>query len=160
MFDLEDGFRDHGEIAFKKEVVDADDGACESVFDRCEESVGGALRNCGEGRIECGARNRGNGFTEKPDGGSFAEGTGFSLEGDAGGAELRDQFDAPVGEAGRGTGVPGTTRNLYASPINSAPVFPAVHRVKSALLRPNAARREYNAAHDSEARPRKTTAAR
>jgi len=80
MFDLENSFRDHGKIAFEQQVIDADDGAGERVFHGSEENVCDTFRNCGEGGIECGARNRGDGFTEKPDGGCFAEGAGFSLK--------------------------------------------------------------------------------
>ena len=40
VFDVENGFGDHGEIAFEKQVVDADDGAGERVFYWSEENVG------------------------------------------------------------------------------------------------------------------------
>lgn len=43
MFDVENRFGDHGEIAFEEQVVDADDGAGERVFDWSEQSVGGTF---------------------------------------------------------------------------------------------------------------------
>jgi len=83
MLDVQNGFGDHGEIAFKEQVVNADNGACERVFHGSEENVGGAFCNGGEGGIEGGARNGGDGFAEKLNGGGFAEGAAFALEGNA-----------------------------------------------------------------------------
>ncbi len=72
MFNVENGFRDHGEIAFDEQVVDADDGAGERVFDGGEKRVGGAFGDGGEGGVERGARDSGDGFAEKLNGGGFS----------------------------------------------------------------------------------------
>src|SRR5438128_6317605 len=84
VFDVENGFRDHGEIAFKKQVINADDGASERIFNGSEQRAGSAFRNSGKGGIERGARDSSDGFAEKLNGGGFAEGAGFALEGDPG----------------------------------------------------------------------------
>src|SRR5215813_3148225 len=57
MFDGKNCFGDHVEIAFEEEVVNADDGASEGVFDGGEERVGCPFGNGGESGIERGARN-------------------------------------------------------------------------------------------------------
>ena len=76
-------FGGDGELIFKHEVVDADDRAGERIFDWDEERVGGVFRNGAEDGVERGARNRGDFGAEELDGGGFAEGAGFALEGDA-----------------------------------------------------------------------------
>src|SRR5690242_13082587 len=73
VFDVENGFRDHGEIAFKEQVVDADDGTSERVLYWSEQDVRCAIRDGGEGRIKGGTRNSGDGIAEKLDGSGFAE---------------------------------------------------------------------------------------
>ncbi len=83
MLDGEDGFGSDGERAFQKEIVDADDGAGECVFDGGEESVGAAFADGAENGVEGGAGDGGDGFAEELDGGFFAEGAGLALEGDA-----------------------------------------------------------------------------
>jgi len=83
VLDGEDGFGGDGESAFEKEIVDADDGSGEGVFYGGEERVGGAFVDGAEGGVKSGARNGGDGFAEKLDGGGFAEGAGLALEGDA-----------------------------------------------------------------------------
>ena len=72
-----------GELIFEHEVVDADDGAGERIFDRDEESVGCVFRNGAENGVEGGARDGGNFGAEELDGGGFAEGAGLALESDA-----------------------------------------------------------------------------
>lgn len=88
VFDVENGFRDHGEIAFEEQVVDTDDGAGERVFYWSEQDVRCAIRDGGEGRIKGRARNSGDGIAEKLNGGGFAERAAFALERDAGGFKL------------------------------------------------------------------------
>jgi hypothetical protein len=48
----ENGFRDDNEFAGEKEIVDADDRACQGIFDGSEESVGGAFFDGAEGVME------------------------------------------------------------------------------------------------------------
>ena len=72
-----------GEAIFEHEVVDADDRAGERIFDWDEERVGGVFRNGAEDGVERCARNRDDFGAEELDGGGFAEGAGFALEGDA-----------------------------------------------------------------------------
>jgi hypothetical protein len=83
MLDGKDGFGGDGEGAFKEEIVDADDRAGEGVLNGSQESVGEAIGDGAEGGVEGRARDRGDGFAEELDGGLFAEGAGFALEGDA-----------------------------------------------------------------------------
>ena len=83
MFDVKNRFRNDAQIAFNEQIVHADDGAGERVFHRSEERVRRAFGNGGEGGIERGARNGRDGFAEKPNGGGFAEGAAFALEGNA-----------------------------------------------------------------------------
>jgi len=77
------------EGAFQQEVINTDDGSCQGVFERQEQSIGGALGDGAEGRVEGGARNRVDGFTEQLHGGGFAEGAGFALKGNAHGLEVQ-----------------------------------------------------------------------
>lgn len=83
MFNGKNGFTADFERAFEEQVVDADDRPGKGVLDGDNQSVGGGVGN----GLECGIeRGTGHGFdllTKKLDGGSFAEGTGFALEGDA-----------------------------------------------------------------------------
>jgi hypothetical protein len=79
----ENGFRDDNEFAGEKEIVDADDRACQGIFDGSEESVGGAFFDGAEGGIKRGARNGSDGRAEKLESGFFAESAGLALEGDA-----------------------------------------------------------------------------
>src|ERR1700688_3466121 len=83
MLDRQDGFGGDGEGAFEQEIVDADGWAGEGVFDGGQESVREAVADGAEGGVEGGARDRGDSFAEKLDGGFFAEGSGLPLEGDA-----------------------------------------------------------------------------
>lgn len=83
MLNVKDGFRDHAEVAFEEKIVNADDGACECVFDRSEKGVCGAFGNGLEGGIKGGARNGSDGVAEELNGGGFAERAGFALKGDA-----------------------------------------------------------------------------
>ena len=80
MLDGEDGFGSDGERAFEEKIVDADDGAGESVFDRGEESVGQAVADGAEGGVEGGAGDGGDSLAEELDSGFFAEGAGLALE--------------------------------------------------------------------------------
>jgi len=82
VLDGEDGLRGDGEGAFEKEIVDADNRAGESIFDRGEERVGGAFVDGTESGVKRGTRDGGDGFAEKLDGSGFAEGAGFALESD------------------------------------------------------------------------------
>ena len=112
---MENGFRDHGEIAFEKQVIDADDGTGERVFHWSEENVRCAIRDGGEGGIESGARNSRDGIAEKLDGGSFAEGAGFALKSYTGGLKRWDQLAAPGGKARRLKPTPhGATRAAFS----------------------------------------------
>ena len=130
---MENGLRDHGEIAFEKHVVDANDGAGERVFHGSKENVRCAIRDGGEGGIESWARNSRDGIAEKLDGGGFAEGAGFALESYTGGLKRGDQLAAPDGEARRlKPTLHGATRAdfgiagmfcLPELPANSASVF-------------------------------------
>src|SRR5438552_2304600 len=81
MLNVKNGFGDHGEIAFEEQIINADDGTSECVFDRCEKNVRGAFGNSGESGIEGRARNGGDGFAEQLNGGGFAECASFALEG-------------------------------------------------------------------------------
>jgi hypothetical protein len=83
MFDGEDGFGGDGEGALEEEIVDADDRAGEGVFNGGEKGVGKAVADGAESGVEGGARNRGDAFAEKLDGGFFAEGAGLTLKGNA-----------------------------------------------------------------------------
>lgn len=83
MLDRENGFRDDDEFAGEKEIVDADDGAGEGIFDWSEKSVGSALFDRAKGGIKRGAGNRSDGRPEELESGFFAESTGLALEGDA-----------------------------------------------------------------------------
>ena len=69
VLDVENGFRDHGEIAFEKQVIDADDGTGKRVFHGSKENVRCAIRDGGEGGIESWARNSRDGIAEKLEGG-------------------------------------------------------------------------------------------
>ena len=82
MLDGENRLGGDGEGAFKKEVVDADDGAGEGVFYGGQEGVGEGVGDGAEGGVEGGAGDGGNGFAEELDRGGFAERAGLALEGD------------------------------------------------------------------------------
>src|SRR5260221_9393383 len=101
MLNVENRFRDHREIAFEKQVIDANDGAGERVFHGSKENIRCAIRDGGEGGIESWARNSGDGIAEKLDGGGFAEGAGFALESYTGGFKGWDQLVAREGKARR-----------------------------------------------------------
>lgn len=98
MLDGENGFGGDREGTLEEEVVDADDGAREGVLDGGEESVGKTVANGAEGGVERGARNGGDAFAEKLDGGFFAEGAGFTLKGNA---HFMDDSIAGRGHGGR-----------------------------------------------------------
>lgn len=83
MFNGENGFRDDGEITGEKEIVDADDGTREGIFDWGEERVSGAFFDGAEGGIKRGAGNGSDGGAEELESGFFAECAGLALEGDA-----------------------------------------------------------------------------
>src|SRR5262249_32009843 len=83
MFNVQDRFRDHGKIAFEEQVVDADDGTSKRVFYWRKEGVGIAIGNSSERGIESSARNRGDRFAEKLNGGGFAERATLALERDS-----------------------------------------------------------------------------
>lgn len=68
---------------FEHEVVDADDGAGERIFDGDEKRVGGIFRDGAEDGVERGAWDGGDFGAEELDGGGFAECAGLALEGDA-----------------------------------------------------------------------------
>src|SRR5579859_3996594 len=78
MLNVQNCFCDHGKIAFKEQVINADDGASERIFDGREESVGAAIGNCSESRIERSTGNRGDGVAKKLNGRSFAESATFA----------------------------------------------------------------------------------
>ena len=80
MPDREDRFGGDGESAFEKEVVDADDGSGERVFDRSQESVREAIADGAKCGIESEAWNCGDSLAKKLDCGFFAEGAGFTLK--------------------------------------------------------------------------------
>jgi hypothetical protein len=81
MLDVKDDFRDHGKAAVEKKVVDANDGAGESVFDRGDKRVNGAFVDRAEGEVERCLRDGGDALAEKLDGGCFAESAGLTLKG-------------------------------------------------------------------------------
>jgi len=88
MLDGENGFAANFEWAFQHEVINADDGARQGVFERQKQSIGGALGDGAEGSVEGGARNRVDGFAKQLHGGGFAESAGFALKGNAHGLEV------------------------------------------------------------------------
>ena len=142
---MENGFGDHGEIAFEKQVVDANDGTGERVFHWSEENVRCAIRDGGEGGIEGRARNSRDGIAEKLDGGGFAEGAGFALESDACGFKRWDQLAAPDGKARRlkptlhgATRMDCSVAGMSCSPelpANSASVFRFVAAIANLEIR-------------------------
>lgn len=83
MLNGKDGLGDNGEFAGEKEIVDADDRASERIFDRGEESVGGAFFDGAERGIKRGAGNGSDGGAEKLESGFFTESAGLALKGDA-----------------------------------------------------------------------------
>src|SRR6266851_6224548 len=83
MFDRQNCFRDDAEIAFKQEIVDADYRPCEGILHGNQEGIGGAIRNGAKGGIKGGSRHGNNVLAKQLYGRGFAEGSGFSLEGDA-----------------------------------------------------------------------------
>lgn len=84
MLNVQNGFRDDRQVAFDKQVVNANDGAGERIFDGGEESIGVSFGNCAERRVECRTRNGGDGSTEELNGGAFAERAALALERNAG----------------------------------------------------------------------------
>ena len=83
MLDGEDSFGGDGEVALEEKIVDTNDRAGERIFHGGEEGVGEAVCDGAEGGVKGGARDSGDGGAEELDGGFFAEGAGFALEGDA-----------------------------------------------------------------------------
>jgi len=81
MFDVEDGFGNHREIAFEQKIEHANDRACESVFDGSQERIGSAVANCGERGVKRGPGHGSDGVAKKLNGGSFAESSMFALKG-------------------------------------------------------------------------------
>ena len=88
VLDEKDGFRDDGEPALQQEVVDAHDGAGEGVFHGSKQGVGGAFADSLEGGIKRDAGHGGDGAAEQLNRGSFAEGSGLTLKGDAHGLPI------------------------------------------------------------------------
>lgn len=80
MLDREDSLGGDGESAVEEEVVDADNGSGESVFDGSQESVREAFADGTKCGIKCGARNCGDLLAEKLDCSFFAESAGFTLK--------------------------------------------------------------------------------
>ena len=101
MLDVQNGFRDHRQITFEKQIVNADDGAGERVFDGGEKSVRCAFGDSREGRIKRRAGEGGNGFAQELNRGGFAESAGFALECDPSGTKLGRQRIAPKRERRR-----------------------------------------------------------
>ncbi len=80
MFDAEDGLGGDREGAFEKQIVDADDGPGERIFDRGQEGVSPIFADGAKSGIERGARNGCDALAEKLDCGFFAESAGFTLK--------------------------------------------------------------------------------
>lgn len=80
MLDRQDGLGGDDEGAFEEEIVNADYGSGEGIFDRGQESIREAIADGAEGGVEGGARDRGDSFAEELDGGFFAEGAGLALK--------------------------------------------------------------------------------
>ncbi len=83
MFDGENRFAAHFQGTFQKQVVDANDGASERVFDRDQKGVCKSFVDGPERDVERGTRNGCDRLAEKLNGRSFAESSRFTLKGDA-----------------------------------------------------------------------------
>ena len=75
-------FRNNIQVAFEQEVVNADDGPSQGIFDRCEEGVGCAFGDGPEGGIKRCTWNGDDVFAQELNRGGFAESTVLALEGD------------------------------------------------------------------------------
>ena len=80
MLDGQDGLRGYSEGAFEEEIVNADNGSGERVFDGGQKSIREAFVNGPKGGVKRGTRNRGDAFTEKLDCGFFAESARLALK--------------------------------------------------------------------------------
>src|ERR1043166_653342 len=71
--DRDDDLADDFELAFKEKIVRAVNGACETVFDRREHTVGSAFFDSCEKRLECRAGDKLTALAQKLDGSRLAE---------------------------------------------------------------------------------------
>src|SRR5260370_17557029 len=76
-------FRGDGKLALQQQIVDAYHGTGERILHRNQQGIGGAIRNGAKRRIKRGSRYGDNVLAKQLHGRGFAEGSGFSLEGDA-----------------------------------------------------------------------------
>jgi hypothetical protein len=88
MFDMKDGFRNHRQIVFEKQIKNTNDGAGESILHWRQERVGGTLTDGAKHGIKGGPRHRRDFAAQQLDGSSFAEGARFALKSHAHGAVI------------------------------------------------------------------------
>lgn len=80
MLDWQDGLRGDSEGAFEKKIVNADDRAGQSVFDRGQESIRETFVDGPKSGVKSGPRHGGDTFAEKLDSSFFAESAGLTLK--------------------------------------------------------------------------------
>src|SRR5262249_7288809 len=82
MLDVKNGLRDNAQAAFEEQVVDANYGAGERVFNGSQQSVRGALGNGTKSGVECCTWNSFDAFAEELNRRRFAECAGLALKRD------------------------------------------------------------------------------
>ena len=81
VLDVQDGFRNHGEIAIQKEIENPDDRTRKRIFHRRQKGVRDVFADGAKGGVKSGAGHGGDSGAEEADGGGFAEGAGLALKG-------------------------------------------------------------------------------
>ena len=82
-FDRQNGFRNHGESVFQKQIEHAHHGTREGIFHRSENRIGRSLSDGTKDGLKAGMRHGLDGFAKELHRSGFAESAGLSLESDA-----------------------------------------------------------------------------